>query len=501
LYPESQALIETASILKIDGLVAVVHDGRRGNQIDGSILLLPLKDNQQKRLSYGLGTSSESPLQGLLKMAYALWSAFGLYGKPEVLHLDVDHVNALGRLNLAVDLDVERLIESKDMNLHMPEAQWRSLLRNQTVLSSHYRDLQISAQSPPSQVVPYGKPALVSQHIRTGKERRVASEGAIYHPPQPLVTTIEEDAVAERLQRIKASAQPSYTQLAANSVGQHSLQGEAERVLPVPARNGGRERYSPRVMQSTENWPSPASSSVTEKSTVLRSSANVSSTSGGSTIWSNGSTVHLNNETMQRSIRATDVSSSEPGSPSLHILKSPAMLEARYGLSQQFETRNEHRRSSFISSGTGSRSQLDLTASREEPARYIVSGMEDPARYSLEAVDQAAKNPVNLETSLNSVLDSNALGLIRRPTNLSRETSFGAAPSVRSQATDGETSIYSEVPTNDILEVDADSDGMSSGYASTIGNAGAQNPATLEKVRAEAMRQLSIRRPLYSPPR
>ncbi|ORY82469.1 hypothetical protein BCR37DRAFT_303074 [Protomyces lactucae-debilis] len=487
LYPESASLIETAAMLKLEGQVSIVTpDGQLGTAVNGNVLLLPINDAHQRHRTIGTTPS----LQSLLNMASAIWAAFSLYGKPDVLHLDVDHVEALGRKTAIVDLTVLQVMEIEQLDVRMSDMSWRAMLREKVVLWSHYKESQgygvpVQLVAPLNQL---DKPAVGEK--RAGKSRRVLSEGSITFPPQPLVTTLEEDDLLERLGRSSLGIPLLPRTDSRSPARSQSSSNEADRPLRLPGQNGRRERFSPGKSTSTNVSPTLSSPTVTGFSPRLQSSSRLNSPSVGQTRWS----------------KADDNidGGKDAGSAIAQISSSPAMLEARFGLSQQLETRVEQRRSSYVLTGAGSVDPKLGSAYSEAPARYEAPEMGCSARYNPHGTSDTIDAPMSSPSELPGI-DIDALGLVRQPTfmsDISRGVSLDATSSLWSAGTDGEASIYSDVPISRFGEPDGNC-AASEKSLPVDAKLGEKSEPSLTAGwngnRSEAMRLLSIRRPYAVP--
>ncbi|CCG80830.1 PH domain protein [Taphrina deformans PYCC 5710] len=189
-YPEHVSLIESAGMVKVEGNVRAFH-ARSTFGSDGYALIIPKAPEKSKRLSLS-SFSAETPTlaQNILKLLYACWSAFSLYNLPQKLLLNTNHAKALGFGDATLDIQLEQLLGRISSDCSTAEM-WRSALREQAVLQSHYTDIRGEPLTPQS-------PSNPNIFKRSGNERRVVSEGAIVPPFRPLVTSIEEDEELEQ---------------------------------------------------------------------------------------------------------------------------------------------------------------------------------------------------------------------------------------------------------------------------------------------------------------
>lgn len=183
-YPEHISLIESAGIIKLEGHL---RSSGTSNSADtsGCALLIPVATEQSKRMSLTRPIPQITTMvQRILKLLYCIWTAFGLYNRPQDVLLNVDHPEALGSRLGSVDLGLTEIIECKPKS--DDEASWRKALRERTVSSG-------------SDAIVNNVPSAAFK--RTGNERRVVSESSIMPQRRALVTTFEEDEELERQSR------------------------------------------------------------------------------------------------------------------------------------------------------------------------------------------------------------------------------------------------------------------------------------------------------------
>ena len=194
VYPEHIDLVESAGMIKLEGQIPYRSTLKRYDA-DGFVLVIPSAPETCKRLSLGSTTPSNSPLVSrILKLLNAIWTTFELYNRPKDLLLNVDHVDALGTNGGLIDIPAETLPGLLPVTLS-DEASWRTALRNQQVLQSHY------AQVAPGLITPQPSPQqpafFAPTYKRIGSDRRIVSEGSVVPRPKTLITSLEEDEEEE----------------------------------------------------------------------------------------------------------------------------------------------------------------------------------------------------------------------------------------------------------------------------------------------------------------